>query len=95
VTEARVIVNADTDRVRVTTWIFEAGGVATGQHRHEFDYVVIPVTGGTFKVTDLDGSKRELNQVAGSPYLGTAGTAHDVVNAIDQKAVWVEIELKR
>jgi hypothetical protein len=46
-------------------------------------------------VTDFDGSERELNQVAGSPYLGTAGTAHDVVNAIDQKAVWVEIELRR
>jgi hypothetical protein len=46
-------------------------------------------------VIDLDGSKREMNQVAASPYLGTAGTAHDVVNAADHEAVFVEIELKR
>ena len=44
---------------------------------------------------DLDGSVREMNQVAGSPYLGTAGTAHDVVSAAAQEAVFVEIELKR
>jgi hypothetical protein len=28
-------------------------------------------------------------------YLGTAGTEHDVINATDQKAVFVEVELKR
>jgi len=32
--------------------------------------------------------------VAGEPYLGTAGTEHDVVNAGDRPAVFVEIELK-
>jgi beta-alanine degradation protein BauB len=94
-TQARRVVGLDDDRVRVTTWTFEAAGAATGQHRHEFDYVVVPVTGGTFTVFDLDGSKREMNQVAGSPYPGTAGTAHDVVNAADHEAVFVEIELKR
>jgi hypothetical protein len=36
-----------------------------------------------------------MRQVAGSPYLGAAGTAHDVVNATDHEAVFVEIELKR
>jgi quercetin dioxygenase-like cupin family protein len=93
--EARGTVSVDNDQVRVTTWTFERAGVATGQHRHEFDYVVVPITGGTFTVIDLDGSEREMNQVAGSPYLGTAGTAHDVVNATDHEAVFVEIELKR
>ena len=94
-TAARGIVSVDNDQVRVTTWTFEAAGAATGQHRHEFDYVVVPVTGGTFTVTDLDGSVREMKQVAGSPYLGAAGTAHDVVNGTDQEAIFVEIELKR
>jgi hypothetical protein len=37
----------------------------------------------------------EVHAAETAPYLGTAGTAHDVVSAIDQKAVWVEIELKR
>jgi beta-alanine degradation protein BauB len=36
-----------------------------------------------------------MDQVAGSPYLGTAGTEHDVVSATDATAVFVEIELKR
>lgn len=94
-TRARGTVSEDNDQVRVTTWTFETAGAATGQHRHEFDYVVVPITGGTFKVTDLDGTVREMNQVTGSPYLGTAGTAHDVVNGTDREAVFVEIELKR
>jgi hypothetical protein len=34
----------------------------------------------------------ERVRVAGSPYLGTAGTEHDVVNATDCEAVFLEIE---
>ena len=94
-TEARATVSVDDERVRVTTWTFEGAGAATGQHRHEFDYVVAPITGGAFRVIDRDGSETEMNQIAGSPYLGTAGTAHDVVNAADQEVAFVEIELKR
>ncbi|MCD6014153.1 MAG: cupin [Solirubrobacterales bacterium] len=94
-TAARGTVSVDNDRVRVTTWTFEGPGAATGQHRHEFDYIVVPITGGTFTVTDVDGCEGEINQVAGMPYLGTAGTAHDVVSGADERAVFVEIELKR
>jgi hypothetical protein len=94
-TEARGEVSVDDDRQRVTTWTFARPGVATGQHRHEFDYVVVPVTGGTFRVLELDGSEREMEQVAGTPYLGKAGTEHDVVSSGDGGAVFVEIELKR
>jgi beta-alanine degradation protein BauB len=94
-TEARWAVSVDNDQVRVTTWTFDQAGAATGRHRHEFDYVVVPITGGAFTVTDVDGSVREMNQVAGSPYVGTAGTTHDVVNRSGQGAVFVEIELKR
>jgi beta-alanine degradation protein BauB len=93
--EARGVVSVNDERVRVTTWTFDGAGAATGQHRHEFDYVVVPITGGTFTVIDLDGAEREMNQIAGSPYVGTAATAHDVVNATDREAVFVEIELKR
>lgn len=92
---AQEILGLNNDQVRVTTWTFETAGDATGRHRHEFDYVVVPVTGGAFTVTDADGSVREMTQVAGSPYLGTAGTDHDVVNATDRESVFVEIELKR
>ena len=67
---AHGLVNEDNDQVRVTTWTFEAAGAATGRHRHEFDYVVVPITGGTFEVVDPDGGSRRMEQVAGTPYLG-------------------------
>ena len=35
-------------RTRVTEWRF-APGAATGWHRHEFDYVVVPLMDGTLK----------------------------------------------
>jgi beta-alanine degradation protein BauB len=84
----------DDDRVRMTTLTF-ADGDETGDHRHEYDYIVVPVTGGTFLVTDRDGTTRELVQTAGAPYLGRAGTDHNVVNRSGREAVFVEIELKR
>ena len=42
-TLAHSIVSEDNDQVRVTTWTFPAAGAAaTGRHRHEFDYIVVP-----------------------------------------------------
>jgi beta-alanine degradation protein BauB len=92
--QAKSTVNFDNEAIRVTTWTFEGAGEAIGRHTHEFDYVVVPVTGGLFEVNDPDGSVREMDQVAGVPYLGTAGTEHDVVSASDETVVFVEIELK-
>ena len=94
-TAARSTISVDNDEIRVTTWTFRAHGASTGRHRHEFDYVVVPVTGGTFVVTGEDGSVREMTQTAGAPYLGVAGTTHDVASTPGSDAVFVEIELKR
>ena len=74
---------------------FDEIGDATGWHVHEHDYVTVPVTGGTFEVADPDGGKHELSQEAGVPYLGQAGTEHDVASVGAAAAVFVEIELKR
>ena len=92
--EPRAVVNADDDQIRMTTWTFDGPGATIGRHTHEFDYLVVPVTGGTFKVTDADGTVREMVQVAGEPYRGTAGTDHDVESAGEGVATFVEIELK-
>jgi quercetin dioxygenase-like cupin family protein len=91
---ARTTTTADDDRVRVSTLEFEDGD-ETGHHRHAYDYVVVPITGGTFVVHEVDGTTRELSQVAGSAYLGKAGTEHNVVNRSGRSASFVEIELKR
>jgi hypothetical protein len=92
--EARGIPGVDDERIRVTTWKFEAAGDATGHHRHEFDYLVVPLTGGRFRVVEAGGTERTMDQEAGTPYLGTRGTEHDVVSASDGEVVFVEIELK-
>ena len=92
---ARAITVIDDQQVRVTTWTFDGAGEDTGSHVHEYDYIVVPVTGGRFAVVDSDGATREMAQEAGSPYRGTAGTSHNVINSAGTKAVFVEIELKQ
>jgi len=90
---AKSDISADDDRVRITTWTFQ-DGQDTGHHRHEYDYIVVPVSGGTFAVTEMDGSTREMTQQAAVAYLGRAGTEHNVTNRSGRTAVFVEIELK-
>jgi quercetin dioxygenase-like cupin family protein len=85
---------ADTDRLRITSWEFEPG-TATGPHRHELPYVVIPVTGGVFNVVSKDGSIAEMKQDAGGAYVRDAGAEHDVINSGQSFASFVEVELKR
>jgi beta-alanine degradation protein BauB len=92
---AQHTVTIDDDQIRVTTWTFIGDGADTGPHIHQYDYVVVPVTGGTFTVTDPGGGSRQLNQHAGQPYRGDAGTRHNATNSSGGPAVFVEIELKR
>ena len=90
--QAESAVLIDNERVRVTIWKV-APGQATGVHRHEFDYVVVPVSGGTFTVMAADGTT-DLHQEAGQAYARHAGVEHDVANIGPQQAVFVEVELK-
>jgi quercetin dioxygenase-like cupin family protein len=83
----------DDDRVRITTWTFE-DGQDTGPHRHEYDYIVVPVTGGSFEIVAPDGASREMTQESADSYLGRAGTEHNVINRSGRRAIFVEIELK-
>ena len=75
--DARSETTIDDERVRVTTWSFEKAGDSTGAHVHEYDYVLVPVTGGTLTaVSTTDGSARTITQVAGSPYTGRPARPH-------------------
>lgn len=85
----------DEDRVRVTTWTFPIIGDATGFHRHQYDYVIVPVSGGTLTVYEQDGTTHTLTQQPGMPYVGASGTAHNVVNESASPITFVEIELKQ
>jgi quercetin dioxygenase-like cupin family protein len=90
---ATATVLIDNESVRVTQWRF-AAGEATGWHRHEYDYVVVPLTDGRLRLVDTDG-ERYTELKTGVPYFREVGVEHDVVNASDQEFAFVEIEMKR
>lgn len=85
-------VMVDDGRIRVTRWHFEPGA-STGMHTHEFDYVVVPITGGTFNVMAPDESMSAMVQNPGESYARAMGITHDVVNVGHHVAIFVEVEL--
>ena len=91
---AQPIVQVDNDKVRITEWRF-AAGAATGYHRHEHDYVVVPMTTGILEMLGPDGNTTIAKLVAGQAYFREAGVEHDVINANDSEFVFVEVETKR
>jgi quercetin dioxygenase-like cupin family protein len=90
---AQPTVQIDNDRLRVTEWRF-APGAATGHHRHEFEYVVVPMTTGKLLLDEPEG-KRHAELVTGRSYTRPAGVEHDVINDNDFPFVFVEVEIKR
>ena len=90
---AEPTVQIDNDTVRVTEWRFSPGA-ATGYHRHEYEYVVVPMTTGKLLLDEPEG-KRFAQLHAGVPYTRPAGVEHDVINANDFPFVFIEIEIKR
>jgi quercetin dioxygenase-like cupin family protein len=86
-------VDVDDERVRVTEWTF-APGARTGHHRHEYDYVVVPMTDGLLRIESATGTMHfELKK--GRAYARLAGVEHDVINAGSAPLSFVEIEAKR
>ncbi len=86
-------IQADTPRTRVTEWRFPPGA-NTGWHRHEMDYVVVPMTTGKLKLIDGDGQETIAELTKGQSYFREAGVEHDVVNVNDYELVFVEVEFK-
>ncbi len=91
--QAVATLQLENERVLVTEWRF-APGAATGFHRHEYDYVVIPMTTGRLKLIGPDGAETFAELKAGVSYTRQAGVEHDVVNVNDFEFVFVEVELK-
>lgn len=90
---ATATIQVDNERVRVTEWRF-APGEATGFHRHQFDYVVVPMTTGRLRLIDADGAEAFSALEAGVSYFRETGVEHDVINANDFDFTFVEIEWK-
>ena len=82
----------ENDRTRVTEWRFAKRGDNTGWHRHEFDYVVIPLFDGTLEIETDDGSRTVAAMKNGVPYFRELGVEHDVINGNDFECAFVEVE---
>lgn len=83
----------ENDRVRVTEWRFKSRGDNTGWHRHEYDYLVIPMFDGTLEIDLGDGKRTEAVLKKGIPYFRELGVEHDVKSNNDFECAFVEVEL--
>ena len=83
----------DNDRTRVTGWSFEIGD-ETGQHIHEFDYVIVPMLDGKLKIKDKYGSVSISELSKGMSYFKNKGVEHNVINNNDFPYSFIEIEIK-
>jgi quercetin dioxygenase-like cupin family protein len=94
VSDSRAVstVQFDNARVRVTEWRF-GPGAATGHHRHQYDYVVVPLTTGPLTIVTASG-QTTADLVSGRSYFRQAGVEHDVRNSNPFVFVFVEIEIK-
>ena len=86
-------VQIDNERVRVTEWRF-APGAETRWHRHEHDYVVVPLITGRLLLEEPGGTSRHFELTIGSSYFRPAGVEHDVINDNPFEFAFVEIEIK-
>ena len=69
-----------------------APGAHTGWHRHEYDYVVVPISGGRMRIVE-GGKEASADLASGLAYFRPAGVEHDVFNDLDRELVFVEVEL--
>ena len=88
---ANAEIQIDNGYVRVTRWTFPPGG-ETGEHRHGFDYVVVPITTGALTIESADGVVTAELETSVA-YNRSAGVEHNVINNNDYEFVFVEIEL--
>ena len=86
-------VQIDNEHVRVTEWRF-APCAATGWHRHEHNYVIVPMTNGQLRF-DTGNSEATAELVIGQSYFRAAPIEHNVMNANPYELAFIEIELKR
>jgi quercetin dioxygenase-like cupin family protein len=91
--QAKSTVFIDNERTRVTEWRF-APGAATGWHRHEYDYVVVPMLDGKLELVTGEDESQVAELKAGTPYFRNVGVEHNVINANDYEYVFIEIEFK-
>ena len=92
--KAKSIIQIDNKLVRITKYLFQPEE-ETGMHKHQFDYIITPITNGKLILVDKEGNKRNSILVASETYFRTAGVEHNVINISEKKLIFVEVELKK
>ena len=77
--------------IRVTKWTFPPGS-ETGDHVHEYDYVVVPITNGELTIESAEGTSTAPLAI-GASYNRSKGVAHNVANDGPNEVAFVEVEL--
>ena len=88
----RTSLQVDEPWVRVTEYRF-APGAETGWHRHEHDYVVVPLMDGRLLLEEPGGTTRLAELRRHESYARRAGVEHNVVNASEGEFAFLEVEL--
>lgn len=91
--QATPTVLIDNERTRVTEWRF-APGASTGWHRHEYDYVVVPMLDGKLELSTGSDDKQIAELSTGVAYFRQVGVEHDVKNVNDFEYAFIEVEFK-
>ena len=89
---AKANVMIDNQKTRVTEWTFEVGD-ETGQHIHEYDYVVVPLLDGELKIIDKDKNETISKLIKGVAYYRDKGVEHNVFNNNDFPYSFIEVEM--
>lgn len=92
--QATQTVRIEEPYVRVSEWRF-LPEAETGWHRHEHDYVVVPLLDGALLLEEPGGGSRTVPLTKHVPYTRRAGVEHNVINASGHEYAFMEIELLR
>jgi mannose-6-phosphate isomerase-like protein (cupin superfamily) len=93
-TDVNPDVQVNNSDVRVTRWTLAAGD-GTGEHTHEYDYVVVPLAVGRMFMANADGSQATSELAPGLSYYRQARAWHNVRNDGVGVLDFVEVELVR
>ena len=91
-TKASNEVQLDCDRFLITKWVFSPNS-ETGWHRHNYDYIVVPLSDGQLSLETNKGESDSTLKKGGS-YARRKGVEHNVINKGLSEVSFIEIELK-
>jgi len=90
--KAVATVKLEETRARVLEYRF-APGAETGWHRHNHDYIVVPLLDGKLLLEEPGGGSRVAELRRHAPSARRAGVEHNVINPNDYEFAFLEIEI--